>query len=259
MIDKDYRVNILGCPVDNLSMQETLCVAEEMIKSRRVHQHVVINVDKLLKFRRDPLLREIIFNCDIINADGMPIIWASRILGRPLKEKVSGIDLMETLIALASKKGYKVYFLGAKEKIVKKVVEIYKSRYSGLLIAGFRNGYWEQSQEQEVAENIRDSKPDILFVAITSPQKEFFLRKYLNIMQVPFVMGVGGSFDIVAGLTKRAPKWMQKIGLEWLYRLIQEPHRLWRRYLIGNSLFIFLVLKEIGIRLCRCLITQIKK
>jgi N-acetylglucosaminyldiphosphoundecaprenol N-acetyl-beta-D-mannosaminyltransferase len=243
MLNKNYRINILGCPVDNLTMQETISLINEMIAIGGPHQHVAINADKLLKVRGDAELECVISSCSIINADGKSIIWLSKILGKPLKERIAGIDLMKKLITVSSQKGYKLYFLGAKEDVVKKVVEHYRALYPELQIAGFRNGYWDSSQEKGIIDAIRNTMPDILFVAISSPKKELLLKKYLDVLQVPFVMGVGGSFDIIAGKTKRASKWMQKIGFEWLFRLIQEPRRLWRRYLIGNTIFIILVLK----------------
>ena len=245
MIIQKRRIEILGCPIDNLTIDETISLIDEMISSNTPHQHVVINVDKLLKLRNDKKLKQIISDCDIINVDGMPIVWASKILGNPLKERITGIDLMEQLIKHSVKKGYRVYFLGAKEEVVKKVVEVYSRRYPNLKIAGFRNGYWKFEEEEYIIKEIQKSKPDILFLAISSPTKEFFLKKFLNIMNVPFVMGVGGSFDVVAGVTKRAPLFMQKYGLEWFFRFIQEPKRMWKRYIIGNSVFICLIFKEL--------------
>lgn len=245
MLYKNYRINILGCPIDNLTLKETIALIDKMIQSRESHQHVVINAAKLLELRRNSRLKEIISSCDIINVDSMPIVWASRILGRPLKERITGTDLMEYLIEHSAKNGYRVYFLGAKEEVIKKVVAAYKTIYLNLQIAGYRNGYWNYGEEDEVANAIHKASPDILFVAFGSPKKEFFIKKYLDTMRVPFTMGVGGSFDVVAGLTRRAPKWMQRIGLEWFWRFIQEPGRLWKRYLIGNTVFVLLVLKEI--------------
>lgn len=239
------RVNILGCPVDNLDIKETLDLIDKMVRSKSPHQHAVINVDKLLKYRSDHTLRDIIYNCDIINADGMPIVWAAKILGNPLKERIAGIDLMERLIELSVHKRYRLFFLGAKEDIVNEVFRIYRERFPELQIAGFRNGYWKPEEEENVVEHIRNTRADILFIAMSSPKKEFFIKKYLHTMCVPFVMGVGGSFDVVAGKIRRAPKWMQEIGLEWLFRLLQEPRRLWRRYLVGNTVVIYLVFKEL--------------
>jgi N-acetylglucosaminyldiphosphoundecaprenol N-acetyl-beta-D-mannosaminyltransferase len=161
-----------------------------------------------------------------------------------LPERVAGIDLMENLVELAHKKEYKIFFLGAREEIVSNVVSIYSNKFSPNIIAGYRNGYFDNDQEKSIAKQVSDSGANMLFVAISSPKKEIFLNENKSILKnVNFIMGVGGSFDVVSGLVKRAPQWMQKFGLEWLYRLIQEPKRMWRRYLVGNTKFIFLVLK----------------
>jgi len=239
-----YRVRILGCPVDNLSLEETLGLIDKIIEEKKISQHVVINVNKLLQARREPELLKIIDSCRIINVDGVPILWAAKILGVSIKERIAGIDLMDRLLERAALKGYSVFFLGAEEDIVRKVVKICCVRYPNLKIAGYRNGYWKEEEEKEVVEYIKQCRPDILFVAISSPKKEKFLSKYLEEMGIPFVMGVGGAFDVIGGKTKRAPKWIQRIGLEWFFRLIQEPKRLWKRYLIGNALFLWLVFKE---------------
>jgi N-acetylglucosaminyldiphosphoundecaprenol N-acetyl-beta-D-mannosaminyltransferase len=196
--------------------------------------------------QKDMELKESIVNCDIINADGQAIVWASRLFNTPLPERVAGIDLMESLVKLSAKKKYKIFFLGAKEEIVNTVVNFYSNEYGKDIIAGYRNGYFKKEEEQNVARQISDSNADILFVAMSSPKKEIFLNTYKDLIQTPFIMGVGGSFDVVAGHVKRAPLWMQKSGLEWFYRVIQEPRRMWKRYLFGNSEFIYLVLKEKG-------------
>jgi len=241
------RVDLLGCPIDNLSRAETVDCIDRWIQDRRPCQHVVVNVDKLLKVRKDQALYDIIAGCGIINADGMPLVWVSRWLGTPLKERVTGIDLMEDLIALAAQRGYAVFFLGARQPVVEAVTEIYRTRFPALRIAGHRNGYWTPEEEREVVRQIKQSGADILFVAMGSPRKEIFLNQYRQELGPPFVMGVGGSFDVVAGKTRRAPQWMQHWGLEWLFRFLQEPKRMWKRYLVGNTCFIGLVIRELTV------------
>ena len=238
------KVNILGCLVDNLTMEETLSRIEEFINDGSPHQHVVVNVDKIVKANRDPALRDIINGCDLINPDGMPVVWASRLLNKPLKERVAGIDLFLKLVERSANKGWRVFFLGARENIVTKVVNIFKGRYPSLKLSGYRNGYWQTEHEGFVVEEIKKAKPDILFVAISSPKKEKFLNKWMPTMEVPFCMGVGGSFDIVSGRTKRAPVWMQQYGMEWFYRILQEPGRMWKRYATTNPVFIWMVFTE---------------
>jgi N-acetylglucosaminyldiphosphoundecaprenol N-acetyl-beta-D-mannosaminyltransferase len=235
---------MMGCQVDNLSMEETLAKVEEFIRSGQPHQHVVINVDKLVKASRDPELRRIINECALINVDGMPVVWASRLLGKPLKERVAGVDLFEALMRRAGEKGWRVFLLGAREEVVQAVRDTYQRKYPQLALAGCRNGYWSEHEEADVAEQIRASRADLLFVAISSPKKEQFLGRWQGAMQVPFAMGVGGTFDVAIGRVKRAPRWMQKSGLEWFYRFLQEPHRMFHRYFIEDMAFIWLLIKE---------------
>lgn len=238
------RIELFGLPLDALNMQETLEVIEKSIDSNRQIHHVVVNAAKIVNAQKDVNLWESITHCDLINADGQAVVWASKILRRPLPARVAGIDLMECLVALAAKKNYRIFFLGAKEEVVSKVVAKYSDQYCNKLVAGYRNGYFTKEEEKAVAMQIAASKAHILFVAITSPKKELFLNTYKLDIQTPFIMGVGGSFDVVSGLVKRAPRWMQKAGLEWFYRVLQEPRRMWRRYLTTNTKFILLLFKE---------------
>jgi N-acetylglucosaminyldiphosphoundecaprenol N-acetyl-beta-D-mannosaminyltransferase len=238
------RIRMMGCDIDNLTMEETLQTVEGFIDSGRPHQHVVVNVDKLVKARRDPELREVINNCALVNVDGMPVVWASRLMGKPLKERVAGVDLFESLMARAAAKGWRIYLLGAREEVVSRVRHLYEAKYPGLVIAGHRNGYWKAEEEAGVVQQIADARADILFVAISSPKKEQFLARHQAHMKVPFAMGVGGTFDVAAGHVKRAPLWMQRSGLEWFYRFLQEPRRMFRRYFIDDMAFFGMVARE---------------
>ena len=190
-------------------------------------------------------LRHISNDCALISVDGMPVVWAARLLGKPLKERVAGIDLFEALMGRASQTGWRVFLLGAREDVVTGVKGRYQQKYPGLLIAGYRNGYWRADEEQSVAGQIAASRADLLFVAISSPAKEQFLGHYQALMQVPFAMGVGGAFDVAAGKVRRAPRWMQRSGLEWFYRFLQEPRRMFRRYFIDDMAFVGLFVKEL--------------
>ena len=238
------RINILNCPIDKLTMQETVDKIDKSIQDKINLHHVVVNAAKMVHMQKDKALYDSVVNSDIINPDGQAVVWASKFLNQPLDERVSGIDLMQNLVKLAYEKDYKIFFFGAKEDIIKGVVDKYSSIYSEDIIAGYRNGYFDKEDEELIAKQISDSNADILFVAISSPTKEIFLNKYKDIINIPFIMGVGGSFDVVAGKVSRAPLWMQKYGLEWFYRFLQEPGRMWKRYLYTNSSFIYLVLKE---------------
>ena len=226
-------------------MQETLALVQDKINTGEQLHHVVVNAGKIVSMQKDLELRKSVNESHIINADGQAVVWASRFLGKPLKERVAGIDLMVNLVEMAHKNKNKIFLFGAKEEIVKAVVEKYSEVYSPQIIAGYRNGYFTAEEEKEIAQQIADSGTQMLFVAITSPIKENFLYRHREILKdVNLIMGVGGSFDVVSGKTKRAPEWMQNAGLEWFYRFAQEPKRMWKRYLVGNSKFIFLVMKE---------------
>lgn len=238
------RINILSCPIDKLTMDETVkIIAESIINQTHLH-HVVVNAAKIVQMQKDKELHDSVVNSDIINPDGQAVVWASRFLGQPLPERVAGIDLMQNLVKLAYEKDYKIFFFGAKEEVVNEVVKRYSEQYSKDIIAGYRNGYFDKKDEESIAKQIAQSGAHILFVAISSPTKEIFLNRYKDIIQTPFIMGVGGSFDVIAGKVKRAPLWMQRAGLEWFYRFLQEPRRMWKRYLYTNSMFLWLVFKE---------------
>jgi N-acetylglucosaminyldiphosphoundecaprenol N-acetyl-beta-D-mannosaminyltransferase len=240
------RIELMGCLIDNLSMEETLQKVEGFIRSGRPHQHVVVNVDKLCKAAKDAELRRIINACPLISVDGMPLLWAARLIGKRLKERVTGIDLFQRLVERAAEKGWRVFFLGARREVVQALAARYRSQYPALQVAGYRDGYWQAEEEPAVAKSIAESRADLLFVAISSPHKERFLSRYQAQMNVPFAMGVGGSFDVVVGKVKRAPRWMQRCGLEWFYRFLQEPRRMFRRYFIDDSYLFWLLLKELA-------------
>ena len=239
------RVEILGCQIDNLSMDETLQKIEDFIQSGQPHQHAAVNVDKIVKASRDPQLRRIINECALVNVDGMPVVWASRLLGKPLKERVTGIDLFGTIVKRSAVKGWRVFFLGASEEVVRSIREHYARELPRLTIAGYHNGYWNADEEPAIVAQVASSRPDLLFVAISSPRKEEFLRRHQATMKVPFAMGVGGTFDVVVGKVKRAPRWMQRCCLEWFYRFLQEPKRMFRRYFVDDLYFFWLLLREL--------------
>lgn len=224
-------------------MDETVRRVEEIIKNGVPTQHVVINASKVNLMEKDPELRKIVNGCPLINADGASILWAAKKLGVPLKERVTGIDLFLKLVKLANEKGYKIYLFGAKEEVVKKVKGIFEAQYPNLQIVGYRNGYFSEQDEEQIVADMANSGADMMFVAFSSPKKEYWVNKYLKKLNIPFVMGVGGSFDVVAGVTDRAPKWMQDHSLEWFYRFIQEPRRMWKRYIVGNAKFVSLTYK----------------
>lgn len=233
----------MNCPMDSSTMDETVSIITDRIEKDEFTQHVVVNVAKVVNMQKDPELDESVRECDIINIDGMGVVWGARMLGYPVPERVAGIDLFYALNKKAEDKGFPVFFLGATEEVANKAAKNMQDRYPNLKIAGHHHGYFWDDEEAVVRE-IKASGAKLLFVAITSPKKERFINRWREQLGVTFVMGVGGTLDIVAGKTERAPKWMQQAGLEWFYRLAQEPGRMWKRYLSTNSRFAWLLLQE---------------
>jgi N-acetylglucosaminyldiphosphoundecaprenol N-acetyl-beta-D-mannosaminyltransferase len=241
----DRRISLFGLPIDDVTMDETLDRIDAFIASGGVHQHVVVNVSKIVQASRDPEIRAIVESCDLVNVDGQPVIWASRLVGRPLRARVTGVDLMHRLIEGASSRGHRLYFLGARPEVVGAVIRRVEREHPAVIVAGWRDGYWSRSDEEDIVRSIAAARPDILFVALGSPAKERFLARWKATIGAPFVMGVGGSFDVYAGITRRAPRWMQRAGLEWLFRVSQEPTRLWRRYAGDSVAFAWIVVREV--------------
>lgn len=234
--------SIVGVNFHALDWAGTLDLIERRLDEQLSTQHVVINVAKVVGMRRDPKLRAAVESCDLINVDGMGVLWAARLLGMPVKERVAGVDLFFALLELASRRGERVFLLGGTAEVIQETARVLQARFPALQVAGFHHGYF-WGREEEVVDMIRQSKATMLFVAISSPMKEKFLSDHHQELNLLFSMGVGGTFDIVAGVARRAPVWMQKMGMEWLYRVIQEPKRA-RRVLTTNFVFLGLVLRE---------------
>ena len=242
----DRRIHMMGAPLDLLDMAETVAQAEAAMAEGRRLQQVVINVAKLVNIRSDPELRRDVLESDIINIDGTGVLWAARLLGHKISERVAGIDLMLALIDSCARRGFKPYFLGARDEILTQAMTQLQADHPGLVIAGYRNGYFTAEDEDQVVADIANSGADCLFVAISSPTKERFIHQHRDNLGVPYLMGVGGALDVVAGKVRRAPMWMRWAGLDWLFRLAQEPRRMWRRYLVTNTIFLFLLLGEMA-------------
>jgi N-acetylglucosaminyldiphosphoundecaprenol N-acetyl-beta-D-mannosaminyltransferase len=238
-------VDVLGCLVDRVDMDQAVRICEQAVVTRRPVQHVAINAFKLVTLRTDPDLRGVVEACELVTADSRPILWASRLLGDPLPCHVGGIELMHELFAVAERNGHSIYILGARPEVLETAIDRIREMHPQLRIAGSHHGYFVPEEDRLVSEEIAAAAPDMLFVAISSPRKEQFLGANRDVLSVPFMMGVGGSIDIVAGVTRRAPAWMNHAGLEWLFRLIQEPRRLFRRYAVTNTLFIAILVRAL--------------
>ena len=242
---------IFGVPIHATTAAQTIELCNSSIQEQERLVIGVVNAAKIVRMQKQPQLRDAVLGADLVLADGMSVVWASRILGQPLPERVAGIDLFYSLLDLANKHNYCVYLLGAEQNVLDKVIERINETYPNVGIAGSQNGYFKEEESAAVAKNIRNSNADILFVAITSPKKEVFLEAYGDNLRVPVCHGVGGTFDIMAGKVKRAPEIWQRLGIEWLYRTFQEPRRMWKRYLVTNTQFLWMLLIELTRKVCK--------
>lgn len=238
------RVRVLGCPVDPYTMAQTVSRTAELVEGGSFAHLIGVNADKVLQMRDDPAMAEIVEGCEIVNADGASMLMAAERLGTEVPERVSGIDLMGELCALAAERGWGVYLLGARSDVVEEAAGRLREAHAGLRVIGARDGYFGSDEYADVAEEIRAASPRITFVGITSPKKEEVIEFFRRAGLKGAFVGVGGSFDVVSGRIPRAPLWMQRARLEWLFRMMQEPGRLLRRYAVGNVRFMRLLRQE---------------
>jgi N-acetylglucosaminyldiphosphoundecaprenol N-acetyl-beta-D-mannosaminyltransferase len=235
---------LFDIPIAALTMEQAVARVEGAVASRSRLQIGVVNAAKIVNMRLDVQLREAVLSSDVVFADGMAVVWAGRVLGQPLPERIAGIDLMHAMLARGDLHGWKVFCLGAKPHVLERTVRRLGEMYPHVQFVGAHHGYFSADDEPALAARIAAARPDILLVAMTSPKKERFLARWTPTMDVPVCHGVGGSFDVVAGEVRRAPAVWQRLGLEWLYRVKQEPRRLWKRYLVTNALFARMLLVE---------------
>jgi len=244
--NRKNEILIWGIKITPLSINEIIEIVENNILGERISMQVTgVNSEIIINSQSDASLREAINNSHIVNIDGMAVVAGLRLLGYHIKERAACPDIFDILLDRANTKEYKIFFLGASEIVIKEMVRKLQKEYSNLKIVGFHHGYFEQNNEYDVVNMIKSSNADILFLGISSPKKERFISNYLNFMNIPLCFGVGGVFDIKAGLYKRAPLWIQNIGMEWLFRLVQEPNRLIKRNLTIIIPFIYLVFKTL--------------
>lgn len=238
------RVTVMGAPVDPWTMAQTVERTKELIDSGAFAHLIGVNADKLLQMRDDSEMDAIVRRCEVVNADGASMVMAAQRLGEPVPERVAGIDLMGELCSLAEREGYRVFLLGAKREVVERTRDVLIGERPRIEIAGIRDGYFGEEEFDAVAEDVRESGAQITFVGITSPKKERLIERFRDLGLKGAYVGVGGSFDVVSGAIPRAPMWMQRAHLEWLFRMMQEPGRLTKRYVVGNARFMALLRKE---------------
>lgn len=238
------EIEIFNIRIDALTLNEFVeYIYANLLNGNKIVQNGInsFSINELIKDKR---LIQSFNNSELINIDGMSMVWALRFLGHSVPERVSCPDLAERILKLSEENQLRVYFLGSSQQNLQLAINNIATSFPKLIIAGFRNGYFNTCEEKLIIDEINASKPHILLLGMPTPKKELFMENYKHQLAIKYSLGVGGLFDIFSGKTKRAPKWMQKNGLEWIYRLFQEPRRLWKRYLFGNSKFIYLVLKE---------------
>jgi N-acetylglucosaminyldiphosphoundecaprenol N-acetyl-beta-D-mannosaminyltransferase len=241
---------VLGVPIDDLNMTEALDRIEAFILEGRstgkTHQVATVNADFVVKALGDPELRLLLQEVDMATADGMPLVWGARLLGVPLEGRVTGADLVPALAARAADKGYSLYFFGAAPGIAARAAEVLKAQHPNLIVAGVHAPPQSSVLDADPAmvELIRVAQPDVLLVALGNPKQEKWIGMYARELGVPVCIGVGGTLDFIAGKTRRAPAWMQRAGLEWAFRLLQEPRRLWKRYVTDLAGFGYFFLRQ---------------
>lgn len=236
------RSQIFNLPLDRVNLTQILEIIKNFILERRTHQIVTLNSLMVNASLKDKELCRILQNADLVIADSIGIFWAMKFLGKPLPEVTPGIDLLFELCKMSKREGYRIYLLGARKEVIEKTVRQLKETFSEIKIVGYQHGYFTSNEEKEIIQEIKNFSPDILFVGLGSPRQEKWIATHLKELDVKVAIGVGGSFDIISGKLKRAPIRLRWMGLEWLYRLYQEPQRIKR--VIQLPIFVFRVVKH---------------
>jgi N-acetylglucosaminyldiphosphoundecaprenol N-acetyl-beta-D-mannosaminyltransferase len=240
------RVEFFGCPFDRVGMQSTIDQCLAWCDGPRVpHTVITLNAALLCMMRRDEELRAACRGGDLIVADGVPVVWTSRLAGIPLPERVAGVDLTARLLSEGSARGLSVYFLGARKEVVEELAEYCHRNHPGLKVVGWRDGYFRPSDHASIVAEIARLAPHMLFVGMPSPFKETWCQTHRDALEVPVIVGVGGTFDVLTGNVRRAPRALQAVGMEWSWRLAMEPRKMWKRYLRTNTEFIALAAREV--------------
>lgn len=241
------RIQFMNTQIDNLTMSETLQEIDALIQKKQPAYVVTPNVDHIVQLEKDKELREVYQNADLILTDGKPLLWIAKWYGTPIKEKISGSDLFPFLCKMAAEKHYTMFLLGAAQGVAQKAAENLMKKYQGLEVVGTYSppfGFEKNQLEmKKIRDMIHEAKPDILIVGLGCPKQEKFILHNYKILNVPISLGLGASIDFEAGNVKRAPKWMSNYGLEWLFRITQDPKRMAKRYLIDDLSIIKIALK----------------
>ncbi len=243
-MESSDKANILGAHVDIVNAEQTLQRIKQLIKTGEPAHIITLNAEIVYQAQEDPALLSIINSADLVTPDGIGIVWAGKKLGYPLLERVTGIDLLYLLCAEAVQQRWRIYLLGAATGVAEAAARQLSATYPELQICGWHDGYFPDQEVDGMIHDIRVLKPDLLFVALGAPKQEFWIKQYIKELNVPVSIGVGGSFDVVAGIKERAPEWMIKANLEWLYRLLKEPSRFKRQLALPK--FVVRVLKQKG-------------
>jgi N-acetylglucosaminyldiphosphoundecaprenol N-acetyl-beta-D-mannosaminyltransferase len=240
------RAELLGLSFDTVTMESAVARCLEMCRTPgTAHVVITVNAAHLCMMRRDSELALASRSAHLTVVDGMSVVWALRASGQSIPERIAGVDLMARLLTAAGEHRLRVYFLGARPEVVKTLAERSRAKHPGLEIAGFRDGYFGPEDGPSIVEEIRASGAHMLFVGMPTPFKEIWCNRHRQRLEVPVIMGVGGSFDVLSGRIKRAPCWVQSLGFEWFWRLLMEPRKLWKRYLTTNTEFTWLAGREI--------------
>lgn len=240
--ERNSRSIVLGFPVDSFTMPEAVGRIQDCLAGGKFHHVVAINANKIWLCERNAALNEIVRRAEVVIPE-WAVVWAARVLRRPLRGHIGGVMLLKALFPFLERKGTRCYFLGAKPEVLELLRARLLMQYPNLKISGMRSGYFELDQENFIVDSINETGTEILFVAMGTPRQELFIERHRNRLKAKVAMGVGGSFDVVAGIKKDAPDWTRH-GAEWIYRLVQDPKNLWKRYLKTNPWFVYRVLRE---------------
>lgn len=243
------KIKMFNVSFDNITFNEFAFLIDEIISKKTPKYVVTCNVDHIMQLKNNKEFKQVYDEADVVTADGVPVIWASKLLKKPLKEKISGSDIFSEIGGHLEKKQHRIFFLGAGPGIADSAAKKLKKEYPKMNIVGsYSPSYGFEKNEEEnykIIQMIQESKADILFVGLGAPKQEIWIHNNYKKYNVPVSIGVGATFDFLSGNVKRAPKIFQKIGMEWLWRLCSEPKRLWKRYLMEDTKFLFLVFKEL--------------